>query len=105
MGMIDVMPTIGNMIGIKNNYALGKDIFTTQEKNIVPFPDGDYVTDTYYYSSSKDESYIISKNSVISDDTLKKGIEYTEKRIEISNNIIIHDLIKQREIYKKKGLL
>jgi phosphoglycerol transferase MdoB-like AlkP superfamily enzyme len=65
MGMIDVMPTIGNMIGIKNQYALGNDIFTTKEKNIVPFPDGDYLTNTYYYSSSKDESYIIYKNSTI----------------------------------------
>ena len=105
MGMIDVMPTIGNMIGIKNNYALGNDIFITKENNIVPFPDGDYVTNTYYYSSSKDESYVISKNSTISDDTLEKGINYTEERIEISNNIIIHDLIKQREMYKKNGLL
>lgn len=105
MGMIDVMPTIGNMIGIKNNYALGNDIFTIKKNNIVPFPDGDYVTNTYYYSSSKDESYIISKNSIISDNALKKGIKYVEEKIEISNNIIIHDLIKQREIYKKKGLL
>jgi len=105
MGMIDVMPTIGNMIGIKNQYALGNDIFTTKEKNIVPFPDGDYLTNTYYYSSSKEESYIISKNSTISDNALETGIKYTEERIEISNNIIIHDLIKQREIYKKKGLL
>ncbi len=105
MGMIDVMPTIGNMIGIKNKYALGHDIFTIKEKNIVPFPDGDYITNTYYYSSGKDESYILSKNAIISDNTLKKGIQYTEKRIEISNNIIIHDLIKHREIYKKNGLL
>lgn len=105
MGMIDVMPTIGNMIGIHNKYALGNDIFSIKDNNIVPFPDGDYVTNSYYYSSAKDESYIITKNSVISDETIKKGIEYTEKRIGISNNIIIHDLIKNRELYKKKGLL
>lgn len=105
MGMIDVMPTIGNMLGIKNKYALGNDIFSIKENNIIPFPDGDYLTESFYYSSSKDESYILSKNSIISDNTIKKGIEYTEKRIEISNNIIIHDLIKHRELYKKKGQL
>ena len=27
MGMIDIMPTIGNMLGIYNPYALGHDIF------------------------------------------------------------------------------
>lgn len=105
MGMIDVMPTIGNMLGIENKYALGHDIFTIKEKNIVPFPNGDYVTNNYYYSSSKDEAYMLNQNTVISDNTIKKGIKYTEKRIEISNDVIIHDLIKHREDYKKKGLL
>lgn len=105
MGMIDVMPTIGNMLGIENKYALGNDIFTIKENNIVPFPDGDYVTKDYYYNSGKDEAYTIKKNMVINDDTLKKGIKYTEEKIDISNSIIIHDLIKYRELYKKKGLL
>lgn len=105
MGMIDVMPTIGNMLGIKNKYALGNDIFNVKSKNIVPFPNGDYVTYDYYYSSAKDSSYVINKNAIISDKVIQDGINYTNKIIELSNNIIIHDLIKIREEYMKKGLL
>ena len=32
MGMIDVLPTIGNMLGIYNKYALGHDIFEIKDK-------------------------------------------------------------------------
>ena len=105
MGMIDVMPTIGNMIGIKNEYALGHDIFSIKYDNIVPFPDGDYVTSDYYYSSTKDNAYVLKTNAIINDDIIQKGIEYTNKRIQISNDIIIHDLIKYRRNYKKNKLL
>lgn len=38
MGMIDVMPTIGNMFGIYNKYALGNDIFEIKDDNIIAFP-------------------------------------------------------------------
>ena len=34
MGMIDVMPTLGNMLNIYNKYALGHDIFEIGENNI-----------------------------------------------------------------------
>lgn len=105
MGMIDVMPTIGNMIGIKNEYALGHDIFSIKYDNIVPFPDGDYITSDYYYSSTKDNAYVLKNNAIINDDIIQKGIEYTNKRIQISNDIIIHDLIKYRRNYKKNKLL
>ena len=48
MGMYDVMPTIGNMLGIYNQYALGNDIFNTKENNIVVFPNGNWVTNKVY---------------------------------------------------------
>ena len=32
MGMIDVLPTIGNMLDIDNKYALGNDIFEVKNK-------------------------------------------------------------------------
>ena len=38
MGMIDVLPTIGNMLNIYNKYALGNDIMSIKDKeNIVIF--------------------------------------------------------------------
>lgn len=58
MGMYDIQPTIGNMMGFENKYALGHDVFSIPEgeENVVIFPNGNYVTDTVYYDGQK-ESY------------------------------------------------
>ena len=43
MGMIDVLPTLGNMIGIHSDYQLGKDIMNLKgDDNTVPFIDGSF---------------------------------------------------------------
>ena len=55
MGMYDVQPTLGNMFGFENSYALGHDIFSIpdNEENVVIFPNGNFVTDTIYYDNQK----------------------------------------------------
>jgi len=59
MGMYDVQPTLGNMLGFDNSYALGHDIFSIPEdkENIVCFPNGSFVTDTIYYDSQKEKYF------------------------------------------------
>ena len=59
MGMYDVQPTLGNMFGFSNTYALGHDIFSfdEDEENVVIFPDGNFITDTIYYDSQKDRYF------------------------------------------------
>lgn len=56
MGMYDVQPTLGNMLGFENKYALGHDIFSIEEgeENVVIFPNGNFITDNVYYDSQKD---------------------------------------------------
>ena len=94
MGMIDVLPTIGNMLNIHNKYALGKDIMDIKkEDGIVVFKDGSFITDKLYYSAKNNEAYMLS-NGVISDDYISKRSEYADKIIEVSNNIIVYNLIK-----------
>ncbi|MBR1864587.1 MAG: LTA synthase family protein [Ruminococcus sp.] len=55
MGMYDVQPTLGNMLGFENKYALGHDVFSFKEgeENVVIFPNGNFVTDKVYYDSQK----------------------------------------------------
>ena len=94
MGMIDVLPTLGNMLNIYNKYALGQDIMQIKkEDGIVVFKDGSFITDKLYYNSKNNESYMLS-NVVIPDDYIKVRSEYADKIIEISNNIIVYNLIK-----------
>ena len=55
-GMIDISPTILNMLGLYNKYALGEDLFENfDEENIVAFPNGNFITDKVYYNDSKNE--------------------------------------------------
>lgn len=95
MGMIDALPTLGNMFGFYNKYQLGKDIFNVNENTVV-FVDGSYVSEKIYYNSQKDESYSI-KNGAISEKYVKKRSLLADNQIEISNNIIEYDLIKELE--------
>ena len=97
MGMIDVLPTIGNMLNIYNKYALGNDIMSIKDKeNIVIFNDASYITSKIYYSAKNNEAYTIS-NGVITDDYIRKNSEYANKILDISNDIIIYDLLKDIE--------
>ncbi len=93
MGMIDVMPTLGNMLGVYNKYSLGKDIMgISKDEGIVVFKDGSFITDKLYYNAKNNESYMLS-NGIISDDYVRVRSEYADEIIEVSNNIIIYDLI------------
>ena len=93
MGMIDVMPTLGNMLNIQNKYALGRDIMSTDADNgIVVFKDGSFITNKSYYNAKNGEAYTIS-SGVLENDYIEKRSEYADKIIEVSNNIILYDLI------------
>lgn len=93
MGMIDVLPTIGNMLGIKNEFALGHDIFEIKDNNIVPFPNGNFLTKNVYYNASKEE-YKPLTNEPIDETYIEECKLYTESIIELSNDIVVYDLIK-----------
>ena len=94
MGMLDVMPTIGNMLGINNRYALGHDIFEIKWNNIVSFPNGNFLTQQVYYNNSKEE-YKPLTNDPIDETYIEDCKKYTENIIEISNDIIVYDLIEK----------
>ena len=108
MGMYDVMPTIGNMLGFYNKYALGHDIFETKENNIVVFPNGNWITDKMYYNSQKGE-YKLLKDEIIDEDYISKNNEYAEKLLDVSNKAIVFDLFnpnreeKVREVNKTEA--
>lgn len=94
MGMYDAMPTLGNMFGFYNKYALGNDIFNIKDDNIVVFPTGNWVTNKVYYNAQKGE-YLTLKESVITDEYIKENNEYAEKLLSVSNSVIVYDLLKK----------
>ena len=100
MGMIDVLPTLGNMIGIHSDYQLGKDIMNLKgDDNTVTFIDGSFLTSKVYYNSPKGEIYSIN-NEPITEEYIKERAKKSSDLIEVSNDIITYDFIK--EIKKQK---
>jgi phosphoglycerol transferase MdoB-like AlkP superfamily enzyme len=100
MGMYDILPTIGNMMGFEDKYALGHDIYDIKENNIVIFPNGNFVTNKVFYNNSTGDYMILNNNKnsnsvVISEDYIKDLKQYTEERLVVSNDIIVHNLIKK----------
>ena len=96
MGMIDVMPTLANMLGVKPKYALGNDMFNISD-NVVVFPSGNWLTNKVYYNSSKQEFRQLDLETSIDIDYIDKYNKYAEELINVSNGIITYDLIKAYE--------
>ena len=93
MGMVDVMPTLGNMLNIKNDFVLGHDIFNIKNNNIVVFPNGNFLTNNLYYNGSSEKYYITKLGAAIKQDYIDECKSYAELRLDVSNAIIVHDLI------------
>lgn len=94
MGMIDLAPTIANMVGVKLKYALGNDIFAVKDNNVVAFPNGNFLTKDLYYYSAKNE-YKVLKETTIDATYIEDCVTKVENILKLSNDIIVYDLIKQ----------
>ena len=105
-GMIDVLPTLGNMFGFSSEYSLGHDLFSVED-NVVVFPDGNWITDRMYYNSQKEEALLFDSEYPISVDYIEKNNALAEEKISVSNSIIVYDMIrsleKQSNIMKSGG--
>lgn len=94
MGMIDLMPTLGNMFGFKSDYALGHDIFSIKDDNIIAFPNGSFLSDKMYYNNSKGEYKLLKEGIIVDENYIEDAKTYVEKLLQISNDIIIYNLIE-----------
>ncbi|MBR4351290.1 MAG: sulfatase-like hydrolase/transferase [Bacilli bacterium] len=94
MGMIDVFPTIGNMLGIYNKYALGRDIFEIKDDNTVVFPNGNFLTKDVYYYATSDNYKMINPDAQLSANYVEEHKTYSEAIIKESNDLILYNLIE-----------
>ncbi len=92
MGMYDVLPTLGNMLGVYSPYQLGHDVFSYPD-NIVPFPNGNWVTNKVYYNNSKGE-YLPLTQDPIDDQYIKEKSEIADQILKVSDDAIVFDLFK-----------
>lgn len=95
-GMIDAYPILENLFKLDNNeYKLGNDILGMEKSdNTVVFTDGSYVTNKVYYNAQNGEFYSFN-GSAIDEEYINNNSIYADKIIDISNDIITYDLIKE----------
>lgn len=94
-GMIDVLPTLGNMIGIHSEYQLGIDIMNIKDgDNMVTFTDGSFITSKIYYNAPKGEFYSLNSYP-ITEEYINLRVNHSSEIIDISNDIIYYDLVKE----------
>ena len=95
-GMIDAYPILANLFGVKNSdFRLGHDVLgNSSEDNTVPFIDGSYVTNKIYYNGQNGEFYSVSGDAIDSN-YISDCSKYTDSLIDVSNDIITYDLIKE----------
>ena len=98
MGMIDIAPTILNMLGAKNEYALGHDIFNIKDNNVIAFPNGNFLSNVMYYNNSTGEYYVINNNTAIDNNYVNDTKDNVEKMLDVSNSIIVYDLLNKKEV-------
>ncbi len=104
VGTYDIMPTIGNMFGFENKYALGHDVFDKNYERIVIYPNGNFLTNDVYYRNSAGEYKILKDNAILDEDYIENHLEYTEKRLDISNDIVVHNLLSEKALNDLKEM-
>lgn len=102
MGMYDVLPTLGNMLGFYNKYALGHDMFSLKDNdNIVIFPTGNWLTNKVYYNAQKVETYMIG-DTILPEGYIEERNKYVEELLSVSNNIIVYNLLATEQDNKNE---
>ena len=97
MGMYNVAATILNMYGIYNKYNVGEDIFTVKDNNLVTYPNGNILTNKVYYNNSTNEYKELTDEKVDKEylDNIKS---IAEKRLDVSNAIIVYNLLENKKM-------
>ena len=95
-GMIDAFPILSNLFGLEaNEFQLGHDILGNgSTDNTIVFTDGSYVTSKIYYNGQNSEIYSVD-GSAVDEEYIRKNSEYADNLIDVSNDIITYDLIKE----------
>ncbi|PTH58644.1 polyglycerol-phosphate lipoteichoic acid synthase LtaS [Staphylococcus agnetis] len=95
-GQVDVMPTLLHLMGIdtKNYIMLGTDMLSKGHKQLIPFRNGDFVTDKYKYVNGKAYSHKDNKPMAVQPKDLEKTKNQVENDLEINDEILNGDLMR-----------
>ncbi|MBM7586291.1 lipoteichoic acid synthase [Bacillus pakistanensis] len=96
-GQVDVRPTLMNLLGVKTNDYIhfGQDLFAKDRKEIVPFRNGDVMSEEY--SSIQGVCYDNETGEPIAESEANKCKEVSkdaQKQLELSDKVVYEDLLR-----------
>ncbi len=96
VGMIDIYPTLANLLAMENHYLMGRDLFNT-EPSMVILKRGSYIKDNYLFHAPKRTIYDLETGAQrlveVDHDLLRKA----EETLSISEKIYRFDFFRQLE--------
>jgi len=94
-GQMDLYPTLANMFNLDCNYLFGKDIFNTKSQNVI-LRNGSFTDGKVFYISGSNQYYEIKTGEIIPEtEQLKVEKENALKELELSDEILEHNLIEE----------
>ena len=82
---------------------MSSTFFSLSNDNIVCFPNGNWVTNRIYFNSQKNE-YLSLDGEAISEEEIQENTNYTNELLDVSNDIIVFNLLKEESTDIEKDL-
>lgn len=92
-GQVDLFPTLANLMGLKPEYSLGKDLLNT-EKGYAVFRNGNVIDGETVYLKGKDKCYDWTSEAEVPKESFREYIDMAENDLYISDLVTGNNLIK-----------
>jgi len=96
-GQIDLYPTLNNLFALNVKSLMGQDLLNSPLGNVI-FRNGSFINDSVYYTSQSNTYYNVKTGEKLTETAeLKDRKEEAISKLNYSDNILKHDLLKKFE--------
>ena len=96
-GQIDILPTVLDLMGLSNPYALGESLLNDKPGYVVK-RDGTVILEGYYYDNQEKVLYDIESKKAVEDSSVMSIISEKQKELVVSDLILKKDLLKNDKL-------
>ncbi len=93
-GMVDIFPTVANLLGVHNPYLMGRDLFNSEEEMVI-LKRGSFIKDNYLFHAPTRTMYDLETEAQRLVEDEHPLVQEAEKALEISEKIHGIDFYQQ----------
>ena len=86
MGMIDIMPTAGNLLAVDTPFAMGRDVLNSAPEPVI-LGGGSFVTEQYYYSGKTGQLFFLETGEETDDERVPGWLAAVWETLDVSRLI------------------